>query len=46
MHEDADMEVRAEQVLVAQPQYSKEVEELRAQVVALTVKTAELQAEL
>ena len=43
MREDADVEVRAEQVLVAQPQHSKEVEELRAQVAALT---AELQAEL
>ena len=42
MHEDADVEVRAEQVLVAQPQHSKEVEELRAQVAALTAKTAEL----
>ena len=31
MHEDADVEVRAEQVLVAQPKHSKEVEELRAQ---------------
>ena len=46
MREDADVEVRAEQVLVAQPQHSKEVEELRAQVAALTAKTAELQAEL
>ena len=44
--EDADVEVRAEQVLVAQPQHSKKVEELRAQVAALTAKTAELQAEL
>ena len=40
------MEVRAEQVIVAQPQHSKELEELRAQVAALTAKTAELQAEL
>ena len=40
------MEVRAEQVLVAQPQHNKEVEELRAQVAALTAKTAELQTEL
>ena len=46
MREDADVEVRAEQVLVAQPQHNKEVEELRAQVAALTAKTAELQAEL
>ncbi len=46
MREDADVEVRAEQVLVAQPQHSKELEELRAQVAALTAKTAELQAEL
>ena len=46
MREDVDVEVRAEQVLVAQPQHSKEVEELRAQVAALTAKTAELQAEL
>ena len=46
MHEDADVEVRAEQVLVAQPQHNKEVEELRALVAALTAKTAELQAEL
>ena len=47
MREDADVEVRAEQVLVAQPQHTaKEVEELRAQVAALTAKTAELQAEL
>ena len=46
MREDADVEVRAEQVLVAQPQHSKEVQELRAQVAALTAKTAELQAEL
>ena len=46
MREDADVEVRAEQVLVAQPQHSKEVEELRAQVAALTAKTAELQDEL
>ena len=41
-----EVEVRAEQVLVAQPQHSKEVEELRALVAALTAKTAELQAEL
>ena len=46
MREDADVEVRAEQVLVAGPQQNKEVEELRAQVAALTAKTAELQAEL
>ena len=46
MREDADVEVRAEQVLVAQPQHNKEVEELRAQVAALTANTAELQAEL
>ena len=46
MREDADVEVRAEQVLVAQPQHNKEVEELRALVAALTAKTAELQAEL
>ena len=46
MREDVDVEVRAEQVLVAQPQHSKEVEELRAQVAALTAKTAELQREL
>ena len=46
MREDADVEVRAEQVLVAQPQHNKEVEELRAQVAALTAKSAELQAEL
>ena len=46
MREDVDVEVRAEQVLVAQPQHSKELEELRAQVAALTAKTAELQAEL
>ena len=46
MREDADVEVRAEQVLVAQPQHSKELEELRAQVAALTAKTAEMQAEL
>ena len=46
MHKDADVEIRAEQVLVAQPQHSKEVEELRALVAALTAKTAELQAEL
>ena len=46
MREDADVEVRAEQVLVAQPQHSKEVEELRDLVAALTAKTAELQAEL
>ena len=46
MHEDADVEVRAEQVLVAQPQHSKELEELRDLVAALTAKTAELQAEL
>ena len=46
MREDVDVEVRAEQVPVAQPQPSKEVEELRAQVAALTAKTAELQAEL
>ena len=44
---DADVEVRADaDVEVAQPQHSKEVEELRAQVAALTAKTAELQAEL
>ena len=43
MREDADVEVRAEQVLMAQPQHSKEVEELRALVAALT---AELQADL
>ena len=43
MREDADVKVRAEQVLVAQPQHSKEVEELRALVAALTAKTAELQ---
>ena len=35
-----------EDVDVVQPQHSKEVEELRAQVAALTAKTAELQAEL
>ena len=46
MREDDDVEVRAEQVLVAQPQHSKEVEELRTLVAALTAKTAELQAEL
>ena len=46
MREDADVEVRAEQVLVAQPQHSKEVEELRVQAAAVTAKTAELQAEL
>ena len=46
MREDADVEVRAEQVLVAQPQHSKEVEELWALAAALMVKTAELQAEL
>ena len=46
MREDADVEVRAEQVLVAQPQHNKEVEELRDLVAALTAKTAELQAEL
>ena len=40
MREDVDVEVRAEQVLVAQPQHSKEVEELRARVAALTAKTA------
>ena len=39
MREDADVEVRAEQVLVAQPQHSKELEELLAQVAALTAKT-------
>ena len=43
MREDADVEVRAEQVLVAQTQHSKELEELRAQVAALMAKTAELQ---
>ena len=32
MREDADVEVRAEKVLVAQPQHSKELEELRTQV--------------
>ena len=46
MREDVDVEVRAEQVLVAQPQHNKEVEELRALVAAPTAKTAELQAEL
>ena len=46
MREDADVEVRAEQVLVDQPQHSKELEELRDLVAALTAKTAELQAEL
>ena len=46
MREDADVEVRAEQVLVTQPQHNKEVEELQALVAALMVKTAELQAEL
>ena len=46
MREDADVEVQAEQVLVAQPQHSKELEELRVQVAALMAKTAELQAEL
>ena len=46
MREDVDVEVRAEQVLVAQPQHSKEVKELRVQAAALTAKTAELQAEL
>ena len=46
MREDVDVEVRAEQVLAAQPQHSKEVEELRAQVAALTARTAQLQAEL
>ena len=46
MREDADVEVRAEQVLVAQPQHRKELEELRDLVTALTAKTAELQAEL
>ena len=46
MREDADVEVRAEQVLVTQPQHNKEVEELRDLVAALTAKTAELQAEL
>ena len=46
MREGVDVEVRAEQVPVAQPQHSKEVEELRALVAALTAKTAELQAEL
>ena len=42
MREDADVEVRAEQVLVAQPHHKKEVEELRALAAALTAKTAEL----
>ena len=46
MREDADVEVRAEQVLVARPQHNKEVEDLRDLVAALTAKTAELQAEL
>ena len=40
------MQVRAEQVLVAQPQHNKEVKELRALVAVLTKKTEELQAEL
>ena len=46
MREDVDVEVRAEQVLVARPQHNKEVEDLRDLVAALTAKTAELQAEL